>query len=389
MRFLSYLTTLLIAALLSACGGGGGSTGLTSGSKLSPTAPSSVIVPAGSASQYLINGGSSPYYIKNSDTAIAVGWVSDHVLNLGAIIGGTATVSVVDSGGAQVDIAVKVGSSVALYTTTPSTFTMAPNTTQTFKVGGGSGPYTATSSNVAVASAMMNGNALTITGVAISSTPATIQIFDSTGATLTSTVTVGTVPLSLSPTSASTFVNSVVEVAVVGGTPPYRVGGLIPSAVSAVFDVNDPNKLLVTPLLVSSGLAITILDSQNSSAIFTLTVIDGQPNIRLSPNALTVSETSRLPIALTVFGATGVVNAFSSDLTLFTTAVSSDNKTITLTQQNCVLQDTVVTITAVDANRAVATSLITVKDNGNTVITTTDNTVTPPLTTSVTLPCPS
>jgi len=386
MRFLSYLTTLLIAGLLTACGGGGGSPGTSSGPKLSTTAPSVVIVPVGSANQYVISGGSAPYLIKNTDAAIAVGWVNNQTLTIGAVNGGTTTVSVADSGGAQVDIAVTVGSSTALYTTSPSSFTMAPNTTQTFKVGGGAGPYSVSSSNTSMVSVALNGSDLAITGVTIGS--ATLQIRDSAGATLSVSVTVGAVPLTLSPTSASAFINSVVEVIVVGGTPPYRVGGLIPSAVSAVFDVNDPSKLLVTPLLVSSGLDITILDSQNASAKFTLTGIAGQPTIRLSPNALTVSETSRMPIVLTVFGSTGAVNAFSSDRTLFTTAVSSDNKTITLTQQNCVLQDTVVTITAVDANRAVATSLITVKDNGNTVITTTD-TATPPVTTSVTLPCPS
>lgn len=394
MRFLTRLTTLLIAVLLSACGGGGGSPGLSSGPKLSTAAPSTLIVPVGSANQYVISGGSAPYFVKNTDAAIAVGWVNNQTLTIGATNGGTTTVSVVDSGGSQVDIAVTVGSSTALYTTAPSSFTMAPNTTQTFKVGGGAGPYSVSSSNTSMVSVALNGSDLAISGVTIGS--ATLQIRDSAGATLSVSVTVGAVPLALSPTSASAFINSVVEVVVVGGTPPYRVGGYIPSAVSVIHDVNDPNKFLVTPLLVSSGLAITILDSQNSSAIFTLTVISGQPSIRLSPNALTVSEISRSPIALTVFGATGAVNAFSSDLTLFTTAVttavSSDNQTITtitLNPQNrCVLADTLVTITVIDANRAVATSLITVKDNGNTVITTTD-TATPPVTTSVTLPCPS
>lgn len=362
MRLLSYLTTLLIAGLLTACGGGGGSPGTSSGPKLSTTAPSAVIVPVGSANQYVISGGSAPYLIKNTDAAIAVGWVNNQTLTIGAVNGGTTTVSVADSGGAQVDIAVTVGSSTALYTTSPSSFTMAPNTTQTFKVGGGAGPYSVSSSNTSMVSVALNGNDLAITGVTIGS--ATLQIRDSAGATFSVSVTVGAVPLTLSPTSASAFINSVVEVIVVGGTPPYRVGGLIPSAVSAVFDVNDPSKLLVTPLLVSSGLDITILDSQNASAKFTLTGIAGQPTIRLSPNVLAVSENRPGSIKLTVFGATGTVTAFSSNLNLFGTDVSGN--IITVSQiQRCVAADTPVTITVVDANGALATAVITMTDNGN------------------------
>lgn len=125
--------------------------------------------------------------------------------------------------------------------------------------------------------------------------------------------------------------------------------------------------MTVRPLLVSSGLDISVMDSQNQIATFTLTVIEGQPTLRLSPNALTVSETNSGAIDLTVFGASGAIAAFSSDLSLFSTTVNRD--TITLTRLKCVAADTPVTITVVDANRALATAVIKVKDNGNVGVT--------------------
>ena len=118
---------------------------------------------------------------------------------------------------------------------------------------------------------------------------------------------------------------------------------------------------------MSSGLDITILDSQDSSTKVTVTAIAGQPTFRLSPSALAVSEKDGSAIVLTTFGASGQLSAFSSDLLLLSATVSSDNKTIRVERFNrCVALDTVVTITVVDANRAAATSLITIKDNGNT-----------------------
>lgn len=374
MRFLSYLTTLLIIVLLSACGGGGGNPGTPSGGgavqqPLTIAAPSSVTVAPGAAAVYAISGGQTPYSAvsdNSSITQVAVDQANN--LTVGGILEGTAKVQVRDAKSNLVEISVTVssGPAVALFTTAPNPLSMAPSTTQSFSIGGGKAPYVVFSDKVSVATVTVNGSVLRINAIAVGA--ANLKISDALGATLSVVVNVASsgVALSVSPTTASAFVNTVVEVMVVGGIPPYRVGGSIPSAVTAVFDVNDPSKLLVTPLLVSSGLDITILDSQNASTKFTLTGINGQPTIRLSPNALTVSETSRVPIVLTVFGATGAVTAFSSDLSLFNTSVSSDNQVITVTQMSrCVAADTAVTITVVDTNRALATSVITVKDNGN------------------------
>lgn len=369
MSLLKYVIGLATVVALTACGGGGGNPGTTTNEQvLKVAAPSAVTVAPGAAVTYAISGGVKPYSaVSDNSTVTEVAISPDNNLIVGGVLNGTAKVQVRDAKLNLVEIGVTVsaGPVVALFTTAPSPVNMAPSTTQSFSIGGGRAPYAVFSDNVSVATVTVNGSVLTIKAIAAGT--AGLKISDALGAVTTVAVNVASngVALSVSPTSASVFVDMTVEVFIVGGTPPYRVAGGIPSVVNTVFDINQPNKLLVTPLLVSSGLDITVLDSQDASVKFTVTAIAGQPTIRLSPNALTVAETSRTPIALTIFGATGTISVFSSDLTLLNTTVTGN--TITVSQSGCVASDTPVTITVVDAARASATSVITVKDNGNIV----------------------
>lgn len=175
----------------------------------------------------------------------------------------------------------------------------------------------------------------------------------------------GNVPLSISPSTASTYVGTVVDVVVTGGTPPYRVGGGIPIAASVVQDPNNENKFKVTAKAISDGLDISILDSLDSSAKFELTVIQGEPIIRLSPSVLTVSELDLRPIIFTVFGATGNVTAYSTDLAQFSAVVADvrnadGTTTVTVTPVTRCLGGGGVGITVVDETTAQATATISV-----------------------------
>lgn len=363
MRFLSYLTTLLIAALLAACGGGGGSPGTTSGSALFTSAPSSVIIPVGASQPYVIRGGSGPYLTRTSDAAIAVGIVDGNTFILGGVAPGTATVALVDNSGAQISVSVTVGSSTAFYTTAPATFTISPKTSQTFKLGGGVAPYTVTSSNVSIASATVSGSNLTITSLLIGS--ATVQIRDAAGATLSASVTVGTVPLALNPTSAQAFIGDVVVSRITGGTPPYRVSVGIPDAVTAT--IESGNQLTMTFLRLASPVIVTVLDANDQPIVFTATIILGTNKFRLSPDALAISEKETQPVLLTVIGAatTGTTRVFSSNTDLLTVSLSGSVVTVSPTAK-CVSASTPVTITAVDSKGAIGTAIVTVTDNGNT-----------------------
>ena len=249
----------------------------------------------------------------------------------------------------------------------PSAVTMAPGAAASYAISGGQPPYLASSDTVSVATVAVNGAVMKVNAIAVG--VANLKISDNLGATISVAVNVASsgVALSVSPTTASTFVDMAVEVIVIGGTPPYRLGGSIPSAVTIVQDAITSGKFIVTPRLVSSGLDITFLDSQNASAKFTVTGIAGQPTMRMSPNAVTVSEVDTQPITLTVFGATGSITAFSSDLTLLAATVSGNTVTVSNgSKGRCVATDTSVTINVVDSTRTLATAVITLKDNGNT-----------------------
>jgi hypothetical protein len=375
MSFVKHVLSASLIMVMAACGGGGGSAGTSSGSAvvveaLKVAAPSELTVAPGVAASYSVTGGQAPYSaVSDNSTITQVAISADNKLVVGGVIVGTSKVQVRDAKSTMVELTVTVsaGPAVPLFTTAPNPLNMAPATNQTFRVLGGKAPYVIASDKLSVATVTPDGTSFKIDAIAIG--VANLKITDSLGASVNVAVNVVSsgVPLSVSPTTAQVYVDMTVELLVVGGSPPYRVAGGIPSAFRVAADPINANKFLVTPLLVSSGLDINILDSQDASVKFTLTAIAGQPTIRMSPAALTVSERDSNTISLTVFGAAGTVNAFSSDLGLLTTEVSRVNNAnvITVTRRACVALDTPVTITVVDANRAVAISVITVKDNGN------------------------
>ena len=248
-------------------------------------------------------------------------------------------------------------------TPAPATFTISPKTSRTFKLGGGVAPYTVTSSNVSIASATVSGSNLTITSLLIGS--ATVQIRDAAGATLSASVTVGTVPLALNPTSAQAFIGDVVVSRITGGTPPYRVSVGIPDAVTAT--IESGNQLTMTFLRLASPVIVTVLDANDQPIVFTATIILGTNKFRLSPDALAISEKETQPVLLTVIGAatTGTTRVFSSNTDLLTVSLSGSVVTVSPTAK-CVSASTPVTITAVDSKGAIGTAIVTVTDNGNT-----------------------
>ncbi|MFZ2308639.1 MAG: hypothetical protein WAW73_01525 [Rhodoferax sp.] len=378
MRILSYLTTILFSLLLAACGGGGGSPGLSSGSvsTFSVVAPAAVTLQVGLLQQYAVQGGVKPYSVFSDDPAVAVGWIGgDDVLYVGTIIPGTAKITTTDAKGSKFDITVKSGSSTAFYMTAASSMTITPGAAyaQTFTLGGGTGPYTATSNFPSVATVSVNGNQMTITGVQISATTATITVRDAAGATLTSAVTVGTVPLAVNPTSITAFIGDKLRAIVTGGTRPYRVQTSIDeSGLNA--QIVDGNIVEVVGGQVATNAGVTIIDANNQSVTLGLTLTAGQDVLRVQPNAMTLPESATTPdITLMVYGAsaTGGLQVFTSNTSVLSpgTPVKNSDGTgyaVKLTGGNtCSLvaaTDRTAVITVMDAKGKVGTSTITIKD---------------------------
>lgn len=224
MRLLHSLTTLLFAVVLSACGGGGGSPGATSGDRaLFTTAPAALTLVAGSAQEFSLGGGRPSYVATSSNPAVAVAGVSGSGLTIGAVSPGSAQISVRDQTGATTALAVTVTAPV-LFSTAPSSVTLpvGPAGAQTYRVGG-TGPFTATSSNVSVVTATLGpDNSLVLSGVALGT--AEVVLRDSFGSTVTIPVTVAAgnkLPLFTSaPPAVTIAIGASASYLVGGGSPP-------------------------------------------------------------------------------------------------------------------------------------------------------------------------
>lgn len=338
MNLLRVIASVFIATLLAACGGGGGSPGLSSGSTSTFTvvAPSAVTLQVGSLQPYAIKGGVKPYSVYSSNPAVAVGWLSgDDFVYVGTVVAGTATVTVVDARNSKFDLAVTAGSSTAFYTTAASAITITPGVAyaQTYTLGGGTPPYTATSSFPSVATVAINGNQMTITGVQISATSSAITVRDAAGTTLSVNVTVGTVPLAVNPTDPTIATGSVFRSVITGGTPPYRAIVLDNCLIDV--KVTQGNILEAKGNKACTGSAITVVDANNQTVNFSVTINVGTSALQLAPSAFTVPENSNTPdIALILYGANaGAVQVFSTNTSILVpkTPVANADGTFSIT----------------------------------------------------------
>ena len=371
MSFIKYVMSLVLIMALAACGGGGGNPGTPSGSPvvLAPlftTAPASLTVGVGSASDFNISGGSSPYTAVSNNAAIAIAGVKGSVLTLGGVAEGAAEISVRDSAGRTVTVAMIVSNGKArpLFTSAPASVTVAIGASPAYSVGGGTAPYMATSDNTGIASVSLLGSNLTVTGARVGS--ANIVVRDSVGASVTVNVTVGTVALVVTPNTATGIIDDVLIASITGGTAPYRASVGNVSIASAV--VQNANELKITLLQVGQTI-VTVLDANNQSIAYSLTSNAATPGIRFSPNAVTVSEFGNEPIFFTVYGAApGVMNVFSSDITRLTATLVGQLVTVTTGTNNnrCVGGSTEVRITVVDSTRATGVAVVTIQENGGT-----------------------
>lgn len=359
---------LLVAMLLVACGGGGGSPGANPNQPtLVTTAGTSQVLPTGALREFDISGGVPPYRVTAPDQAIAVATVNGKTLTIGALAPGKTTVSVLDFKGTKVDIAVQVGSSIPLYTTAPASLTIGvgPVASRTFLIGGGGAPYTVqgSDSNVALVQ-MVSANEWSVTGVAIGT--ATVKIRDAAGVEVAVALTVGSPELRISPTDLTIPVGLVGIAKISGGQPPYIVAGGIPAAVTA--EIKNANELHITGKLVWKG-SISVADATGKTIPVTVDINTETTEVRLSPNALTISEVDDQPIKFGVFGAVGEFCVFSSNTALLklkggTSCVSGTAFEIdTGTQGNrCVAADTNVEISIVDSVRSIGKATVTIKN---------------------------
>jgi hypothetical protein len=365
MKLLSWIGVLFCSVLLMACGGGGGNA--SSPDTLYTTAPSSLVLSAGSAQQFTIGGGRPFYSAVSDNSAVVVSGVNSNQLTLGAVAPGTARISLRDSAGSSVIVAVTVPDIpvARLFTSAASSVSVGVGVSTSFNIGGGAAPYAVTSSNASVATVSHANNTFTVTGVAVGI--AQVVVTDNLGAAVSIGVTtLGSpplAPLALTPNNATAIIGDVLRATITGGQTPYRVS--VENQMVAAADVENGRELKITLLRVGSTV-VTVLDADNRSVPYTLTSNAATPGIRLSPNAVTVSECDTGTIPLTLYGAAlGTTNVFSSDVKLLTAEIRASTVTVRpmrdLTVASSLNGDALVTISAVDSTGALGTSVVTIK----------------------------
>lgn len=307
------------------------------------TAASPVVIAVGTSPVYTVGGGTAPYAVTSSNEAVAKAVVTSQSLAVSGLSAGSAVIQVTDAVGARSSISVTVGSAsvVALYTTAPPALTIAKGSAeQKFVVGGGVGPYTASSGNSSIVAARVVGSELFLTGLGSGSTG--VSVFDSTGRSVPVAVTVSVQisPLLANPASTSGVVGDTLSVAVTGGTPGYTYLN-VNSAVATVV----ANEAGFRATLLRAGQTTVVIRDSAGQALEVLLVATN-PAVSLftsAPANLTMSASSQ--------------RSFSIGGGLAPYSVQSDNNSIVEARQSSagVLQ--------LDAKSANGQALVTVRDS--------------------------
>nr|WP_315484165.1 hypothetical protein [uncultured Undibacterium sp.] len=347
------------------------------------TASATIVIAPSTSPSFTIGGGRAPYRVSSSNASILTATVSGANLTLNGVVKGTAQVIVTDSAGATVTINVTVGTGTItpLFTTAPGSVTVVAPASATYSIGGGTAPYTATSSNVAVASVTSSESGFAVKGE--SSGTAQVIIRDSLGASVTVSVTVtaaASVPLEVLPGDSTGAVGDTLTFNISGGSSPYTISNNNPSIATVI----QTGSVFTAKLLNVGATKVSIIDAQNKSIEVTITATASNSLLRISPASITVGEDSTNDIGLTIYGGTGPYRAFTSDLVLSSVPAGSIAQVATGTIFNVGLGsktnrclnviDTTgtiirggvyaITITVVDSNGASATTTLNIKDNG-------------------------
>ncbi len=348
--------------------------------------PRELAVSPGSTGAVTITGGTPPFTVVAAKPTIATATVSGNAVTVtGVSEGVNAELRVIDSKGvtqtAVVTVAAPLPSTagLALFSNMPFNLTLRPNTSRTFTLRGGTGPYSAASSNPAAVATTVRGSALILDAGVSGST--TLTITDNTGQTLTQTVHLLTTsaPLALTSTAVTGMVGTTTTVGIAGGLPPYRAVNTATTQVGKATVISSET-LQITFLSAGAPMRISVLDAEDNSVNLDITATAALSGMAVSPSKVTISErlsrdvsgqALQTQIPLVFVNARLPLSLFTSHphllaLTVFlrNTATVHTLGDTTSPLSPCVDADTDVTITGIDASGASASATITITDNG-------------------------
>lgn len=130
--------------------------------------------PASSPQTITASAGATPYSAMSTATSIATVGIVGATVTVTPVAAGSCNVKITDADGEIFLVTISIGSQLAV-TPTSMTFTSPTASPQTIAVSGGSSPYTAASSNPAIATASIVGGTVTVTPVSTGTVVITVQ----------------------------------------------------------------------------------------------------------------------------------------------------------------------------------------------------------------------
>ncbi len=334
MRFLSYLTALLVAVLLAACGGGGGSSGSNPNRPtIFTTAPAALSLPIGAVRQYEIRGGVAPYTVSTANPRIVKTAYSGEVFTVNAIGQGTAAINVMDNNGGATSINVTVGDPLALSSSNIKSFV---GDKITVFITGGTPPYRVSSLDIAV-TGVVNGSELLLTLNAVSKVD--VVVLDALNQQVKMNVEVipGSPQFNLVPVGQTISENSTqpTVLTVIGGVGSLSVRSsdtnLLKASVSgnSVTLTTGTNGNRCVP--ADTPVTITVTDSRGAFAISTITIADNPAGcgLRVSAKPVVVIAGNSVGLVLDGISDTGTISINSSDPSKATATYSNGVITVT------------------------------------------------------------
>ncbi|MBC3920691.1 hypothetical protein H8L32_24715 [Undibacterium sp. CY18W] len=343
------------------------------------TAPAAVTIAVAASPTYQIGGGTGPYSATSSNAAIVTTSVSGTTLTITGVASGNATVQVKDAAGTPVAIVVSVGSgtAVALYTSAAANLNLSIGAAPVYTIGGGTGPYTATTSDARIVTAVVSGAGLTLTGVTAGT--ALVSVVDSVGARVPINVTViGTTSatLAVTPTVSTGYVGDVLTFRVDGGSAPYNITSNNQSIATVNNGTVSASGGVFNVTLAKVGTAVIVVaDASGNTSSVTVTATIPATSLFISPSVFTINETNVSTILLNLTGGNAPFQVFTNNTLLSTVSGTnpdplnplsftgrSINVSLGTQGTRCVAADTAVTITVKDAQNITATSTMTIQN---------------------------
>jgi hypothetical protein len=293
------------------------------------SAASDIVIAPSTSPTFSIGGGRPPYKASSTNSSVVTASVSSSVLTVTGLAVGNAKVNVYDSVGTLVPINITVGTGtvIPLFTTAPGSVTLVSASTATYAIGGGTPPYSVNSSNLGVATVVVNGLSYTVTGKTAGT--ADLLIRDSLGASTSVALTVsstGALPLNLLPGDSTGSVGDTLNFRISGGSGPFVITNNNPS----IATLEQTGETFTAKLLNVGSTTVVVTDSQGVSKQVAISATPNVSILRISPSALEIGEDSTASFNMEVKGGTAPYRAFTGDLVMSSVSINGSIVTVGL-----------------------------------------------------------